>query len=353
MSVVPVSSGTWSTADVMPPRMILPCLAVAALLSGCDWFRGSPTVREPIQTGPTQVDLVAQQEQLVEATSLSDHGDYDSALVVLHGILEDDPTSTPAYLGIGGIYLQKKDYRRAEPAFSRAAKLEPRNYDAQFGHAVALQMLGRLLEAVKAYHRALTIEPESPEANRNLATTYLQLDEPNHAIVFAEKAVEVDPDDGVAWVNLGAAYESTERWGDAAEAYVAASERMEPTPELMTNLMNMLVRQKRYREVVNIADTIQKLQADAHAMERKGWAMFRLGEYEASDRAYREAVAIDAGQWRALNGIGVTALNRWLLSDRTDTGSWEDAQGAFRASLLINREQDKVLRLMLDYGMSR
>lgn len=336
----------------MPYRRLIPCLLLVASLGGCELFRGTPTVREPIETGPAQVDLVAQQEQLAQADVLTDDGDYDSALVILHGILEDDPTSTPAYLGIGDIYLEKKDYRRAEPAFSRAAKLEPRNFDAQFGHAVALQMLGRLGEAIRAYHRALTIEPESPEANRNLATTYLQMDEPDHAIVFAEKAVEVDPNDGAAWVNLGAAYESVERWGAAADAYVAASERMEPTPELMLNLMNMLVRQKRYREVVNIADTIQKLQPDGHAMERKGWALFRLGDYEGSEAAYREAIDIDQRQWRALNGLAVTALNRWLVSDESDTAAWEDAQSAFRASLKINPEQDKVIRLMLDYGMS-
>ncbi|MAB84042.1 MAG: hypothetical protein CMJ24_11520 [Phycisphaerae bacterium] len=334
-------------------RTLIPCLTALLLLGGCDWFRGSPTLREPIQTGPSQVDLERQQDQLTQATDLADEGDYDTALIVLHDILKDDPTSTPAYLGIGDIYLQKKDYRRAEPAYGRAARLEPRNYDAQFGHAVVLQMLGRLVEAVKAYHRALTIEPESSEANRNLAITYLQMDEPNHAIVFAEKAVEVDPSDGVAWVNLGASYERVERWGDAADAYVSASERMEPTPELMSNLMNMLVRQKRYREVVNIADTIQKFRDDANALERKGWALFRLGEYDASDRAYRAAVAIDPQEWQAFNGIGVTALNRWLLSDRTDTESWNEAQASFRASLRINRDQDKVVRLMLDYGMSR
>ena len=336
----------------MTHRFLIPCLGLVVTLGGCNLFRGTPTVRETIETGPAQIDVEARDAQLAEADLLTNEGQYDSALVILHGILEDDPTSTPAYLGIGDVYLQQKDYRRAEPAFSRAAKLEPRNFDAQFGHAVALQMLGRLVEAVRAYHRALTIEPESSEANRNLATTYLQMDEPDHAIVFAQKAVQVDPNDGVAWVNLGAAYESVERWADAADAYVAASERMQPTPELMSNLMNMLVRQKRYREVANIADTIQKLRPDGHAMERKGWALFRLGEYEASEAAYREAVEIDQAQWRALNGLAVTALNRWLVSNESDTGAWDDAQSAFRASLRINPDQAKVLRLMLDYGMS-
>ena len=76
---------------------------------------------------------------------------------------------------------------------ARAARLAPRNFDAQYGHGRALQMLERFIEAVRAYHRALTIRPDNINANQNLATTYLQLGEPSSALVFAEKAVELDP----------------------------------------------------------------------------------------------------------------------------------------------------------------
>ena len=336
-----------------PPTLLLVTVMACPLLGGCAHWWGTKQVREPIATGPDVVDPELQATMLAEADGLASSGDYDSALQLFHDVLEDDPTSTPAYIGIGDIHLEQGDYERAEPAFRRAAKIEPRNFDAQFGHAVALQMLDRLVEAVRAYHRALTIDPESPVANLNLATTYLQMDEANHAIVFAEKAVEFDPDNGPAWVNLGVAYERIERWGDAAEAYVAASERMEPTVELMTNLLNMLVRQKRYREVVNVADTIQKLDADAESLERKGWALFRLGDYEASTAAYRESIAIDGTLWRAYNGLGVNALNRWLLSKETDFEAFEQARNAFRASLQFNPDQQKVINLLLKYGMRK
>lgn len=330
-------------------------LVMASFLpAGCAQLGiGSPEVRQPIGTIPETVDQEAIADLLLEADEHAAVGKYDSALALFHDVLEDDPTSAPAYIGIGEVYIEQGSYSKAEPAFARASKLEPRNFDAQFGHAVALQMLERFIEAVRAYHRSLTIDPDSPKANLNLATTYLQMDEPNHAIVFAEKAVEVDPGNGPAWVNLGVAYERVDRWADAADAYVAASERMQPTPELMINLMNMLVRQKRYREVINVADTIQKLREDGASMERKGWAHFRLGEYEKAEEAYRDAIAIDGDQWRAYNGLGCSALNRWLMSDRTDEEARMEARDAFRASLQLNIDQAKVIRLMLKYGMRR
>lgn len=321
--------------------------------SGCaDWFRSSD-VRAPMTTGPSAVDPQQQASTIAQADTLASSGKYDAALVLFHDVLEDDPTAVPAYIGIGDVHLKVGDYAQAEPAFARAAKLEPRNFDAQYGHAVSLQMLDRLVEATRAYHRALTIEPESSKANLNLATTYLQMDQSNHAIVFAEKAVEVDPDNGPAWVNLGVAYERVERWGDAAEAYVTASERMKPTPELMTNLLNMLVRQKRYREVVNVCDTIQKLRTDAASLERKGWALFRLGDYEGSTQAYKESLVVDDTLWRAFNGLGVNALNRWLLSKDTDLEARREALDAFRASLQLNTDQQKVIGLMLKYNLQR
>lgn len=346
------ASSIWSTRSVTFRSLIL--VLTAALFTGCTQLGlGSPGVREPIGTASESIDHEVIDAVILEANEYAASGDYDLALALFHDVLEDDPTSAPAYIGIGDVYIEQGAYSKAEPAFSRAAKLEPRSFNAQFGHAVALQMLERFIDAVRAYHRALTIEPDSPKANLNLATTYLQMNEPNHAIVFAEKAIEVDPGNGPAWVNLGVAYERVDRWSDAADAYVAASERMEPTPELMVNLLNMLVRQKRYREVINVADTIQKLKLNAPSLERKGWALFRLGDYDGAEDAYRAAVAIDNELWRAYNGLGCSALNRWLLSNRTDEEARMEARDAFRTSLRLNIDQAKVIRLMLKYGMRK
>src|SRR5678815_2179910 len=108
----------------------------------------------------------------------------------------------------------------------------------RYGHGLALQMLNRLVEAVRAYHRALTIDPDSIKANLNLAITYLQMNEAQSAVTFAEKAVAPDPANGAARVNLGAAYEKVGRNKDAIDQYTAAMELVENTPPLMMNLIN-------------------------------------------------------------------------------------------------------------------
>jgi superkiller protein 3 len=266
-------------------------------------------------------------------------------------ILAENPTISTAHLGVGDIYLIKKDYDKAEPHFAVACKLEPRNFDAQYGHGLALQMLSRFVEAIRAYHRALTINPESIKANLNLAITYLQMNEPEASLAFAEKAVDLEAGNGAARINLGAAYEKLGRNAEAIEQYTAAMELVENTPPLMMNLINVLAAERRYQEAANTAENLVRIEQSANAYERMGWCYFRLSNYSQSIAAYREAVRIDPNHWQSHNGIGVNAINTWLLSNRQDEQAKTEARDAFRKSLRINPGQQKLVTLMSNYGL--
>ena len=319
-------------------------------LSGCNLNRHARTKGNTVAV-TRNVPTEQQQQQLAEASNAKDAGNYDTALAMFQEILAENPTIATAHLGIGDIYIVKKDYEKAEPHYSLAAKLEPRNFDAQYGHGLALQMLNRLVEAVRAYHRALTIDPDSIKANLNLAITYLQMNEAQSAVTFAEKAVSLDPANGAARVNLGAAYEKVGRNKDAIDQYTAAMELVENTPPLMMNLINVLAAEKRYQEAANTAENLVKVEPSANAYERLGWCYFRLSLFDKSMDAYREAVKIDHNHWQSYNGIGVNAINTWLLSKKQNKDAAKEAQDAFRRSLRINPDQDKLITLMSNYGM--
>lgn len=334
-----------------PTRFILICVCVSvlALMSSCQSNKANGAGGGAKLRTPTASQL----QRVADANSLKESGDYDTALAMFQDILAENPTVTTAYLGIGDIYIIKKDYEKAEPAYGRAAKLEPRNFDAQYGHGLALQMLNRFLDAIRAYHRALTIDPDSVNANLNMAVTYLQMNEAQSAITFAERAVALDPGNGSARINLGAAYE---RVGDNAKAidqYLAAMELVEHTPPLMMNLINALAAEKRYQEAVNTAENLVKIDQTANAYERLGWSYFRLSEFDKSLAAYQQAVSIDPSHWQSHNGIGVNMLNKWLLSKKQDRDSMKAARDAFRKSLRINRDQQKLITLMSTYQLDK
>jgi tetratricopeptide (TPR) repeat protein len=321
-------------------------IALAMGVGGCESSDGT-ALRALEPSEPT----LEQVERLAEARGEQGAGNYDVALAMFQEVLAENPTITTAYLGIGDIYMIRQDYGKAEPAYGRAARLEPRNFDAQYGHGLALQLLARFVEAVRAYHRALTIDPDNLRANLNLATTYLQMNEPHRAVVFAERAVHVDPEHGPARANVGAIYEKLARYEEAVDAYDTALELMGNRGPLMMNQINVLARLKRYTEAANTAETLIRIEPSATAYERLGWCTFRLRDYERSMDSYRAAVQLEPGHWPALNGVGVNALNTWLLSKKRDEQARIEARNAFRRSLRANSDQPRVVELMLNYGL--
>ena len=321
---------------------------VGLCAAGCS-HHVAPVVK-PVTQVVTPTVAPTTEQRLARAEVARQAGEYELALAVFRQILANNPTIATAYIGIGEIYLVQENYARAEPVLARAARLEPRNFDAQYGHARALQMLKRFVEAVQAYHRALTIRPQNVNANQRLATTYLQMGQPSSALLFAEKVVELDPANGPARANLGTIYLNIGRSGDAIPQYEAAVELMEATVPLLNNLIAALAAEKRYVDAMNTAEFLVKLEPSAEAWERLGWCAFRMGDYQKSIEAYRDSVRINPAYWPALNGVGCNALNTWLLSNKLNGAAFLEARQAFRRSLRVNPEQAKVISLLSRYG---
>jgi len=329
-------------------RFIVIC--TFTLMAGCHAL--APRTQETQAVVPPAPVTGTQQVTIHAAEIAKDHGDYTEAMKMFKEVLEQNPVATDAFVGIGSIYLIQKEWEQAEPVFAHAAKLDPRNFRAQYGHAVSLQMMKRFIDAVRAYHRALTIDPEDVGANVNIATTYLQLGRPKSALAFAERAVSIDGASVQSQITLAATYQLLDRPEDALNAYIAASEAMdEPSPQLMRNIIHLLTQEKRYREVVNSTSQLVQIDPTTDSYEQLGWAEFRLGDYAASLEAYRTAVEFDRRNWRALNGIGVNELNRWLLSDQQSLDAYHNARSVFRQSLEFNPDQPKVITLLLRYGL--
>jgi Flp pilus assembly protein TadD len=292
-----------------------------------------------------------QQLNLEDANTAASNGDYDAAVELFEDLLDENPSLTLAYLGLGQVLVDMGELGRAEPAFARASRLEPGNYEAQFGHGEVLQMLGRLVEAIRAYQRALSIKPDSTQVLVNMTTAYLELDMPRSAITSARRAVELAPGDGRTRADLGVAYQRESLFDEAIEEYVIALELLGTDPRIVGNLVECYAVSGRFQEAVNAGQVLVRVNPTPETWERLGRAYFRTGDYAASLEAYRSSVELDPEYWAALNGIGVNELNRWLIGERKDSKSRTAAAAALRASLRANPEQPKVIRLLTTYGL--
>lgn len=348
-------SGMSSMIGMLPMIGMLTMFTLFAGSSiGCQWFGGGTSAMKsaPLtaRSGPVE-PTAGEKVKLATATELRTAGDNEAALALFQELLEKNPLLPEAYVGIGDVRFSQGRYADAEPNFKRAVTLDPADFQAQYGHGRSLQMLGRLAESIGAYQRALVANPKSAEVNLNMATAYLSLGDPRVAAQFGQRAVQLEPRNGAAHVNLGVAYERLGRPGDAIVQYQAAAELLPATPQLLTNMVNAYVADGRYPEAVNTAIALTKLSLGPETYERLGWAEFRAGNYDSSSAAYRQSVVIDPNYWPAWNGIGVNALNRWLLSEKKDAVAASEARRAFRASMQANPNQPKVLKLYTTYGL--
>lgn len=284
------------------------------------------------------------------AQRLREHGLHSVALAELERAISINPEMTTAYLTMGDVYRDTGDYSKAETSYASAARLEPRNFDAQYFHGLTLQLLNRLTEAVRAYLRALSIRPDDFSANLNIATAYLQLGEPAQALQYAQRAVRLNADEASARVNLGAIYAALGDHQSAVIEYQQAAELMELTPQLLLNLAESLGQTGRFDEMRNTLEQLVRSAPSAVAWERLGSAQFRLGQYDDSLTSFRSALELDPDYYPALNGVGVCLLNRYLWSEKTDQEALQEGLRNLRRSLQVERRQPQVLELLSRYG---
>ena len=357
--MVSTQSARTTTRRGCTVRWVLTAIAAALLASviagnlvGCRAIAStaSSSTAKSAATDASQ-PTAAQAVKLESADRLLAQGKNEAALAAFQEVLAQNPLLPEAFVGIGDVRFAQGRFSDAEPNYRRAATLDPADFKAQFGHGRSLQMLGRLAEAIGAYQRALVDNPNSAEANLNMATAYLSLGDARVAAQFAERAVALDPRSGAGHVNLGVAYERLGRPADAILQYQAAAEILPSTPQLLINMVNAYVADGRYPEAVNTAVALTKLSSAPATYERLGWAEFRAGNYDSSSVAYRQAVMLDPQYWPAWNGIGVNALNRWLLSEKRDAAAGSEARRAFRSSMQANSNQPKILKLFTTYGL--
>ncbi len=330
----------------MTIRYLLPLLAVFALttLPGC-WMgtRNSDTTRAAPRASTRAIEAVGL------GTRLKDQGLLDQALLEFERAIEINPTMTTAYMGAGDIYREQGDFVTAETRYAEAVRTAPNDFEPNYWHGYALQMLSRVTEAIRSYLRALAIRPDDFHANLNLATAYLQLGENTQAVIYAERAVRINGDDGPARVNLGAAYANANRHSEAISQYEAAAELMPLTSELLLNLAESQGKVGLHAEMAGTIREVIRQDSSALAYERLGSALFRQGSYDEALEAFRQAIEIDANHYPAWNGIGVSLLNKYLWSKKEYLNALDQARNALRRSLQIERNQPRIAELLTRY----
>ncbi|MBL9140597.1 MAG: tetratricopeptide repeat protein [Phycisphaerae bacterium] len=241
------------------------------------------------------------------------------------------------------------DLRAAERAYEAALRVDPRNVAARRGLAQIYLQTGRATESLREYQRALIDAPGDRDSQTGIVQILTQRGDMASAVPFLREialAPDATPQD---WVQLGVACLASAQPVEAAQALEEALLMGDSSAAVLGPLAEAYSAQGRYGEAASTAEELARRSASAAAWERVGWLQFRQGDYPRSAQAYRRATEIEPTSARAWNGVAITALNAWLLSDRLDQAAREEARRALARSLELDPQQPAMERLRTTY----
>jgi len=186
---------------------------------------------------PTYVDA-----RLQLAHALTVTGELKEAEAQLETVIEQNPKTLSAYLRLGDLALDQKDFRKAIQAYSRALRQSPSSVDACFGMGVALVAQDRPQLAEQQFRHALKVRPTHAGANYQLAMILEAKGEAEEAIACYRTALALRPDwpdvqRRLAWL-LSTHPDDSIR--NTNEAIVLAQQAIESERELMPRLLDSL-----------------------------------------------------------------------------------------------------------------
>lgn len=178
--------------------------------------------RNALRAGP---DLPAAYFGL--ATLLINQDRKKSAYQVLEKMVTQPNMAASGYYSLGLILQQEQKFADAEQAYRKASELVPTDPQPYLRLAEIHETLNRSELAEESLRQALKVAPNDAETNRTVAQHYKNKDAIADAIRFYRKAVDVDPDGESAaqtYVEMGDIYFKLEKFEDARDAYIRATE---------------------------------------------------------------------------------------------------------------------------------
>ena len=105
------------------------------------------------------------------------------------------------------------------PGNKKALAFKPDYADAYYKMGIALQVQGKLEEAIEAYNKALAIKPDYAGAYYNMGIALQVQGKLEEAIEAYKKALSIKPDYAIAYNNMGNALKDQGKLEEAIEAY--------------------------------------------------------------------------------------------------------------------------------------
>ncbi|MBI1748099.1 MAG: tetratricopeptide repeat protein [Acidobacteria bacterium] len=207
-------------------------LLVTAYRNGKDYEKALASSEEAIKKFPEDKYLKHQ-----KALTLAQRGQAGPAAALIDALIERDPKDLENYTTLCEVYIQSKDFDKAEKTILKAATIDTANDSLRF-------RLATVYERSKAYDKAETLFLDLLQKNPKNAETlnylgYMLADRGvklEKALDYVKKAVELDPNNGAYLDSLGWAYFKLNQLNLAEENLRRAVSRLKNDPTIHEHL---------------------------------------------------------------------------------------------------------------------
>ena len=168
------------------------------------------------------------------------NGSLEDSLAELNKAIEISPEDPEGYIRLGYVYMEEKEYLKAEVIFQMAREKFPSSREviiALADNAMASEDYG---EAISTLHESLEFFPDDAYLWYRIADIYFwRINEAGIAKVWIEKALDETQQDPRYWLLAGRIYKELGSFERAAHAFQETL-KINPSDEVAERLLKMI-----------------------------------------------------------------------------------------------------------------
>ena len=259
-------------------------------------------------------------------------GQTDKAVRLYEKTLQSNPSDLETAMALADLYRERGRAAAADSLLNRLSNMEGASADQLVRRARALQQRSRTSDdaaqqATQFLERALELEPDHEEALQMLGDLRYQAGAYGEAADLLKRALDQNPRVLQRWIHAAASYLQA---GAPQNAVDVAEEGLLLFPDqipLVRIAAQGLLTLNRNRAAIERFESLRELLTEsseastdrrADVLATLGLLYNRVGDMEASDRAYEQAIALDEAHALALNNYAYSLAGRALRLDEAE-----------------------------------
>jgi tetratricopeptide (TPR) repeat protein len=260
-------------------------------------------------------------------------GQIDNAIRLHETTLEANPNDVETAMGLAELYREQGRTEDADRLLRKLSDTEGASADQLVRRAQALHRRSRTdreaaQQAIQFLERALKLEPNHEGALHLLGDLRYQNEQYGEAAALFKRAIDQNPRVMQRWIQASASYlqaDQLEQAVEVAEEGLLLFPGQVPLLQIAAKGLFALNRNQAAIERFEALRALQRAAPEDTPADRRadvlaslGLLYNRVGNMDASDRAYQEAIAIDDQHAMALNNYAYSLADRGLRLDEAE-----------------------------------